>query len=105
MGRTAPTPTKPDGKGGNHRLSALFVEFLMGLPAGHVTGESEAMWRNRLDARRNSNALPVGMRGSIAKRGPFLTRNEQLKALGNGVVPQQAELALRVLCNQERALA
>ena len=26
-----------------------------------------------------------------------LTRNEQLKALGNGVVPQQAELALRIL--------
>jgi DNA (cytosine-5)-methyltransferase 1 len=26
-----------------------------------------------------------------------LTRNEQLKACGNGVVPQQAELALRVL--------
>lgn len=26
-----------------------------------------------------------------------LTRAEQLKALGNGVVPQQAELALRLL--------
>jgi DNA (cytosine-5)-methyltransferase 1 len=26
-----------------------------------------------------------------------LTRNESLKACGNGVVPQQAELALRVL--------
>jgi DNA (cytosine-5)-methyltransferase 1 len=26
-----------------------------------------------------------------------LTRNEALKAAGNGVVPQQAELALRVL--------
>jgi DNA (cytosine-5)-methyltransferase 1 len=26
-----------------------------------------------------------------------LTRNEELKACGNGVVPQQAELALRVL--------
>ena len=28
---------------------------------------------------------------------PGLTRNEQLKALGNGVVPQQAALALRTL--------
>jgi DNA (cytosine-5)-methyltransferase 1 len=26
-----------------------------------------------------------------------LTRNQQLKALGNGVVPQQAELALSIL--------
>jgi DNA (cytosine-5)-methyltransferase 1 len=26
-----------------------------------------------------------------------LTRNEELKACGNGVVPQQAELALRIL--------
>ena len=30
---------------------------------------------------------------------PGLTRNEQLKALGNGVVPQQAEAALRYLLN------
>lgn len=28
-----------------------------------------------------------------------LTRNEELKACGNGVVPQQAELALRILLN------
>lgn len=28
---------------------------------------------------------------------PGLTRNDQLKALGNGVVPQQAVYALRVL--------
>lgn len=31
---------------------------------------------------------------------PGLTRNAQLKALGNGVVPQQAELALRVLLDR-----
>ena len=29
-----------------------------------------------------------------------LTRNEELKAAGNGVVPQQAELALRILLAQ-----
>jgi DNA (cytosine-5)-methyltransferase 1 len=38
----------------------------MGLPAGHVTAV------------------------------PGLTRNDQLKALGNGVVPQQAALATRL---------
>lgn len=30
-----------------------------------------------------------------------LTRNEELKAAGNGVVPQQAELALRILLGNE----
>lgn len=66
IGRVAPAPTNPDGKNGSHRLSSRFVEWMMGLPAGHVTS--------------------VG-----------LTRNEELKALGNGVVPQQAALALGVL--------
>jgi DNA (cytosine-5)-methyltransferase 1 len=65
-GRIAPAPTVPDGRGGKHRLNAAFVEWMMGLPAGHVTD--------------------VG-----------LTRNEELKALGNGVVWQQAALALRIL--------
>lgn len=48
------------------RLSPAFVEWMMGLPAGWVTDI------------------------------PGLTRNEQLKMLGNGVVPQQAYAAL---CN------
>lgn len=55
------------GVRGGHRLSPEFVEWMMGLPAGWVT------------------------------EVPGLTRNEKLKALGNGVVPQQAEAALRVL--------
>lgn len=63
--RRSPAPTEP-GKTGA-RLSPAFVEWLMGLPAGHVT------------------------------QVPGLTRNEQLKALGNGVVPQQAAEALRLL--------
>lgn len=62
----APTPTKPDGQDGNHRLSSEFTEWMMGLPPGWVSG--------------------VG-----------LSRKDELKACGNGVVPQQAELALRVL--------
>jgi DNA (cytosine-5)-methyltransferase 1 len=66
--RSAPSPTKPDGKDGNHRLSAEFTEWMMGLPEGWVTAED------------------LGLK-----------RNDQLKACGNGVVPQQAELALRIL--------
>jgi hypothetical protein len=66
LGRPAPAPTKPDGREGAHRLSSEFTEWMMGLPAGWVTGCG-------------------------------LTRNEELKACGNGVVPQQAELALTIL--------
>jgi DNA (cytosine-5)-methyltransferase 1 len=66
LDRDAPSPTKPDGKEGAHRLSSAFTEWLMGLPEGWVTD--------------------VG-----------LTRNEELKACGNGVVPQQAATALRAL--------
>lgn len=66
LGRPAPAPTNPDGKNGQSRLASRFVEWLMGLLAGWVTG--------------------VG-----------LTRTEELKALGNGVVPQQAALAVKHL--------
>jgi hypothetical protein len=68
LNRPAPSPTKPDGKDGNHRLSAEFTEWMMGLPAGWVTAEE------------------IGLK-----------RNDQLKACGNGVVPQQAEMALKIL--------
>lgn len=68
LGRCAPAPTEL-GQTGNPRLSPRFVEWLMGLPAGHVT------------------------------EVPGLSRNQQLKALGNGVVPQQAAAALRMLLN------
>jgi DNA (cytosine-5)-methyltransferase 1 len=54
-------------------LSPAFVEWMQGLPAGHVTDV------------------------------PDLSRNAQLKALGNGVVPQQAALALRILAGMEAA--
>lgn len=66
LGRPAPAPTMTSTKG-NPQLAPTFVEWLMGLPPGHVTDT------------------------------PGITRNEALKALGNGVVPQQAEAALRVL--------
>jgi DNA (cytosine-5)-methyltransferase 1 len=72
-GRRAPWATDD-----RNRLSPAFVEWMMGLPAGHVTAV------------------------------PDLTRTQQLKALGNGVVPQQAEAALRLLLarsEQTRAAA
>jgi len=74
LGRCAPAPTEL-GRTGNPRLSPRFVEWLMGLAAGHVTDV------------------------------PGLSRNEQLKALGNGVVSQQAAAALRVLLNAEAVAA
>lgn len=63
-----PAPSPTEaGPKGAQRLSPAFVEWMMGLPEGWVTDV------------------------------PGLTRNEQLKALGNGVVPQQAAAALRSL--------
>lgn len=65
LGRVAPHPVEP-GRRGWPRLAARFVEWLMGLQAGEITG---------LD----------------------LPRTAQLRILGNGVVPQQATHALRLL--------
>jgi DNA (cytosine-5)-methyltransferase 1 len=63
-GRPAPVPANLKG------VEPAFVEWIMGLPEGHVTG--------------------LG-----------LSRTAELKMLGNGVVPQQAALALHYL-TQER---
>lgn len=60
-GRTAPDPIDP-----NSRLTATFVEWMMGLPHGWVS-DTGIPW------------------------------TAQMKALGNGVVPQQAALAMRLL--------
>ncbi len=66
-GRGAPYPTQP-GRHGCPVLAPAFVEWLMGLPPGWATAE-------HLD----------------------LPRTGQLRALGNGVMPQQAAHALRLL--------
>ncbi|MFC7718857.1 DNA cytosine methyltransferase [Nonomuraea recticatena] len=66
LGRLAPNPAEL-GTRGQPRLAAAFVEWLLGLPEGHVTAV------------------------------PSLSRAAQLRVLGNGVVPQQAALALRLL--------
>lgn len=65
-GRKAPPPTETGHRGGDV-LSPRFVEWMMGLPAGHVTDT------------------------------PGLSRSQALKALGNGVVPQQAAHAVNHL--------
>ncbi|MFD8151717.1 DNA cytosine methyltransferase [Streptomyces sp. NPDC059720] len=67
-GRPAPRPTDDRG-----RLNPPFVEWMMGLEAGHVTAV------------------------------PGLSRNAQLHALGNGVVPPQAALAVRHLLDRATA--
>ena len=64
IGRPAPAPTVRRNE--RDRLSSLFVEWMMGLPEGWVTGHG-------------------------------LSTAAELKMLGNGVVPQQAALALRLL--------
>ena len=73
IGRPAPAPTEVGEKGGT-RLSPAFVEWLMGLPEGHVTSPD------------------IG-----------LTRTQQLKALGNGVVPLQAAEAVNQLMERKEA--
>lgn len=64
--RPAPCPVEMN-RNDRTRLSAAFSEWMMGLPAGHVTGV------------------------------PGLSRAAQLKAIGNGVCPQQATAALEQL--------
>lgn len=62
--RIAPAPTVE--RAGRDRLNPKFVEWMMGLPEGWVTGHG-------------------------------LNAAQELKMLGNGVVPQQARLALDLL--------
>lgn len=66
LGRPDPRPTEPTGRNNGERLSPRFTEWMMGLPDGWVTDPA------------------IG-----------ISRNEQLKACGNGVVPQQAIAAIR----------
>jgi DNA (cytosine-5)-methyltransferase 1 len=65
--RPAPYPVEV-GARGKYRLNAAFAEWMMGLPEGWITSDE------------------IG-----------LSRRDQLKAIGNGVCPQQAHLALERL--------
>ena len=64
LDRPAPAPTVE--RKDKRQLNPQFVEWMIGLELGHVTGHG-------------------------------LSAAQELKMLGNGVVPQQAELALRML--------
>lgn len=70
--RRAPGPVDDRG-----RLTPAFVEWDMGLPAGHVT--DPAIWQSWKPAK---------------------ARNAQLKALGNGVIPAQGAAAVRLLADR-----
>ncbi|MGW3400286.1 DNA cytosine methyltransferase [Streptomyces zhihengii] len=61
------------GTRGNRRLNPAFPEWMQGLPAGHVTAV------------------------------PGLDREDQLRAIGNGVCPQQLALAIRLAHNRAAA--
>lgn len=63
FGSLPPAPVEPNTKG-NPRLTAEFCEWLMGVPAGHITGEDIN-----------------------------LSRTEAIKLAGNGVVPHAAVAA------------
>ena len=75
LSRKAPQPTEPNSKG-NPRLNPAFSEFLMGWPPGWVTDPD------------------IG-----------ISRNDQLKIVGNGVCPQQAVAALRYLLSVSEVAA
>ena len=69
-------------------------EEVLGRPAPAPTKSDGKEGNHRLSSRFTEWMMGVP-EGWITDVG--LTRNEELKACGNGVVPQQAELALRVL--------
>lgn len=80
LGRRCPAPVDVGPNGGG-RLSTDWLEWLMGLPSGWVTdpyGKTAFPWTD-------------------APPDTGIPRRAQLKALGNGVVPQQAALALQLL--------
>ena len=69
---TRPAPAPTEpNTKGNPRLNAEFASWMMGLPEGHVT------------------------------QVPGISRADQLKAIGNGVCPQQAAVALTTLLEMD----
>lgn len=72
FGMPAPDPTVI-GNTGRALLNPAFVEWMMGLPPGHVSSSE------------------IG-----------ISRQLQLKALGNGVVPQQAATAIRIMAENQQ---
>lgn len=74
LGRPAPAPTVPTGRGGAHRLNPAFAAWMMGLDN-------------------------IG----LCNEGNGLSRNDQLKAVGNACCPQQAKAAIGGLLDRAKA--
>lgn len=91
-------------------------EHALGRPAPSPTEPSDAWLKMIARRKAGKDPRPVGMRGSIRPQRrlsprltewvmgvpegwitdtPGVSRNDQLKACGNGVIPQQAAAALR----------
>lgn len=113
-----PTPTRSDYKGPNH--SKRRTTSAKGLPARAIDknewGKFEPAirrWESILGRPAPQPTKPDGQDGNIRLSSSFsewmmglpenwvcsqgLSRNDELKLIGNGVVPQQAELALSIL--------
>lgn len=116
-----PTPTKSDGTGGpgttprrtggknlrtvvaercgNGRLNPVFVEWMMGLPL-HWTDTSSSPGAVYGWDWSSPYGLPYTLSNlswTTNKRLP--DRSQRIQALGNGLVPQVARVALRILLN------
>jgi hypothetical protein len=93
-----PTPMSRDYEGdtnwGKFQQAITRWEETLGRPAPLPTKPDGKEGSHRLSSAFTEWMMGVPA-GWITDVG--LTRNEELKACGNGVVPQQAELALRVL--------
>lgn len=57
VGRPAPAPAIPDGRNGKRRLHSKFVEWMMLLPEGHVTGRG--LGRSAELARLGNGVVPL----------------------------------------------
>jgi hypothetical protein len=112
-----PTPTASDWKGANHSGSGSASSRGMATVVEQTNwGKFEPAikrWEETLGRPAPAPTKPDGKEGAHRLSSAFtewmmgvpkgwitdcgLSRNDELKACGNGVVPQQAELALRVL--------
>jgi DNA (cytosine-5)-methyltransferase 1 len=112
-----PTPTASDWKGANHSGSgSASTRGIATVVEQTNWGKFEPAirrWEETIGRPSPAPTKPDGKDGAHRLSSAFtewlmglpegwitdcgLTRNEELKACGNGVVPQQAELALRVL--------
>jgi hypothetical protein len=115
-----PTPTTQDGKnnGGpsqfDRNTKPLNAQVLLSSEWGKFQIALK-IWEKQFGRKAPNPTKPDGKKGVHRLSSKFtewmmglpegwitdvgLTRNQELKLAGNGVVPQQAELALRLLLN------